>query len=98
MHATRIVRIVGALFIAAGATLRAQSALRFTLPFGPYAVGFKAVDQYDYSRTFGDAVDQDGHPVSGERARPIQTSVWYPAASSNAQKMLYAEYLELNVN
>ena len=76
--------------------LPAQSALRFTLPFGPYAVGFRSVDQYDYSRTFVGANDQDGQQHTGERARPIQTSIWYPAAvDARAARMRYAEYLEL---
>ena len=74
----------------------AQSALRFTLPSGPFAVGFRSVDQYDYSRTFVGPNDQDGQPRTGEHARPIQTSIWYPAAAdARAARMRYAEYLEL---
>jgi hypothetical protein len=80
----------------AASSLGGQSALRFKLPFGPHTVGFKTVDQYDYSRTFGGAYDEDGHPRAGERARAIQTSVWFPAAAgATAARMRYREYLEL---
>jgi hypothetical protein len=75
---------------------RAQSAVRFTLPFGPHAVGFRTVDQYDHSRGFGDGFDDYGRPRTGERARPIPTSIWYPSAGSRAARMRYREYLELN--
>jgi len=46
--------LVVALSIAlfAGAVSAQQSSLVFTLPPGPYAVGFESVNQYDYSRSF----------------------------------------------
>lgn len=38
------------------------------------------VEQYDYSRAYlGDFDVVTGKPVRGERARPVQTLVWYPA-------------------
>lgn len=79
--------------------LAAQSAVQFTLPLGPHEVGFKSVDQYDYSRSFGVAYDQNGTPELRIQPRPIQTSVWYPAsASTGAKRMPYSEYLELSVS
>ena len=64
-------------------------------PFGPYAVGFSLVEQYDYSRTFAGPVDTLGRPIQGERARPIQTLIWYPAQSNRAQHMTVGDYVAL---
>jgi tetratricopeptide (TPR) repeat protein len=66
------------------------------LKSGPYAIGFKAEHKYDYSRTYKPKYDYDGKFEAGERARPIQISIWYPAASAkNAKPMLYEEYVYL---
>ena len=54
---------------------------QFTEKAGPHSVGLKVVQQYDYSRTWRSAVDELGKPYSGERARPLQTLIWYPAKS-----------------
>jgi tetratricopeptide (TPR) repeat protein len=60
---------------------------------GPYNVGFRVVSQYDYARTYKDATDGfTGKPTVGERARPIQTLVWYPAAKGGTP-LRYADYL-----
>jgi hypothetical protein len=50
---------------------------------GPYPVGFRVVFQYDYSRTFQEAVDLLGKPNTGELARPVQTLIWYPPQKSD---------------
>jgi dienelactone hydrolase len=64
---------------------------------GPFAVGFRALVQYDYSRTYHRDYDLAGDTVTGERARPIQTSVWYPAVHrAGATPMRYADYLALS--
>ncbi len=61
---------------------------------GPYAVGFETVEKYDFSRVYRSKVDYDGDPRDGERARPVQICVWYPAtASENATPMVYGEYV-----
>src|SRR5689334_2338837 len=87
--------ITAALLVIA-ARAGAQSTLSFTLPPGPFAVGFRAVEQYDHTRTFGGAFDEDGKPVIGERARPIQTSIWYPSsAPASAPRMRYRDYVDL---
>jgi hypothetical protein len=49
---------------------------------GPHAVGLKVVKQFDYSRIYRSATDELGKPYTGERARPLQTLVWYPAEKS----------------
>jgi dienelactone hydrolase len=68
----------------------------FGVTFGPHPVGFRVVHQYDYSRVYKPVVDLEGKPVTGERARPIQTLVWYPAqVNTSAQPMLYGRYIEL---
>ena len=68
-----------ALLIALVAAARAQSApvvasgdqrFHFTEKPGPYAVGLKVVEQYDFSRTFRSLTDELGKPYLGERARP----------------------------
>jgi dienelactone hydrolase len=47
---------------------------------GPYAVGYRVEHEYDYSRSFRQEYDYFGEPLGGEIARPIQISIWYPAA------------------
>lgn len=62
-------------------------------PAGPYGVGLRVVQQYDYTRSFKAAVDPvTGEAFHGQLARPMQTLVWYPATSS-AHKVVYADYV-----
>jgi dienelactone hydrolase len=64
------------------------------LKSGPYAVGFKTVEKYDHSRVFRDKKDYFGNPLSGERARPIQICIWYPAKiTDEVSEMTYGEYV-----
>ena len=63
---------------------------------GPYAAGFRVVEQYDYSRTFQPEIDELGRPNPGERARPIQTLVWYPAEKSSGRTMTWGDYVALD--
>lgn len=75
----------------------AEPLLKFQLTHGPYAVGFKAVNNYDYSRTFYSTYDEQGNNVT-EKARPIQTSIWYPAnnlKTRNAKRIGFKEYTNL---
>ena len=67
----------------------------FTEKPGGYTVGLKVVEQYDYSRTYRPAVDALGKPYRGERARPLQTLVWYPAKANRAKPMTVGDYLDL---
>lgn len=63
--------------------------------FGPYAIGLKVVEQYDYSRTFAPLVDEVGKPFEGERARPMQTLIWYPAQRNAIKHMTVGDYVTL---
>ncbi|CAL4869482.1 hypothetical protein MMA231_03774 (plasmid) [Asticcacaulis sp. MM231] len=65
---------------------------------GQYGVGFQVVAQYDDSRGYGGASDPvTGEPKGPERARPIQTLIWYPATAAGAPLTL-ADYLKLGAN
>jgi len=89
-------RIVSALVLLLASGL-AQATAPFTFPNppGPFTVGFRVVNQYDYSRAYkGDVDAVTGKPVDGERARPIQTLVWYPAAAAG-KPMVFGDYLAL---
>jgi len=66
----------------------------FSNPPGKYAVGFKVVDQYDYSRTYA-GIDNLGQPAKGEVARPIQTLIWYPSEKTSKPHLTYGDYLAL---
>jgi dienelactone hydrolase len=73
----------------------AASVFEFHPAPGPLPVGFRVVQQYDHSRVFlGDVDPVTGRATKGERARPVQTLVWYPAAGSG-KAMRYGDYLEL---
>ena len=67
----------------------------FTESPGPFAVGFQVVHQYDYSRAYLGKFDLvTGRAIERERARPIQTLIWYPAQKGSAP-IRYADYLDL---
>lgn len=68
---------------------------RFTEPPGPHPVGLKVVEQYDDSRTYRPLTDELGKPIEGERARPLQTLIWYPAEKSNAKPITVGDYANL---
>jgi dienelactone hydrolase len=82
----------------AGLSAQAPAAgplFHFTEPMGPHAVGLKVVEQYDFSRTWRPAVDAMGKQSVGERARPLQTLVWYPAVKGSGKAMTVGDYGEL---
>ena len=62
---------------------------------GPYGVGLKVVEQYDYSRIYRRKTDDLGKAYRGERARPLQTLVWYPAEKSGNKAMTVGDYGQL---
>lgn len=82
---------LGALLLAvSGNAATAQAVI--SQPAGTYAVGLRIVQQYDHSREFKGAVDPvTGQNVTGERARPIQTLIWYPASGDGAP-LRYRDY------
>src|ERR1700722_19942016 len=93
--------VVAFLLIASVMSAHAQSAavvasgdqrFRFTEKHGPNAVGLKVVEQYDFSRAYRPLTDQLGKPYQGERARPLQTLIWYPAQKSSGKPMTVGDY------
>jgi dienelactone hydrolase len=50
---------------------------------------------YDHARIFRRLINDLGQPQAGERARPLQTLVWYPAQSSIAQPFKVSDYARL---
>jgi hypothetical protein len=77
------------------ATPRVFAAEGFALtpPAGPHAVGLKVIAQSDASRASLPEPDIFGHSKYGERARPMQTLLWYPAAAGG-HHLHYLDYLK----
>jgi hypothetical protein len=67
----------------------------FTEKPGPDAAGLKVVEQYDFSRSYRSITDEVGKPYQGERARPLQTLIWYPAEKSSGKPMTVGDYGDL---
>jgi len=60
---------------------------------GPYAVGYRVKQAYDFSRTFKRRTDYFGRRADGEISRPLQISIWYPAKPlRGAAPMKFEEY------
>jgi dienelactone hydrolase len=74
---------------------QAGAVFHFTEPRGPEEVGLKVVEQYDFTRMYRGATDELGKPFTGERARPLQTLIWYPAERSSGSPMTIGDYLRL---
>jgi dienelactone hydrolase len=87
----KVIMCLGALLLAVSSTAASAQAV-ISQPAGTYAVGLRVVQQYDHSREFKGAVDPvTGQTVSGERSRPIQTLIWYPASRVGAP-LRYRDY------
>ncbi len=92
----RMVLILAATFIPSIAAFAQNAPLfHFTEKPGPNRAGLKVVEQYDYSRIYRPLTNDLGKPFQGERARPLQTLVWYPAEKSNARPMTVGDYAKL---
>lgn len=76
-----------ALFLMCVSGYAAEAGFHFNAPPGPHSVGFRVIEQFDVARSY---------PPHG-LARPIQTLIWYPAASAG-HPMRYEDYLELGVS
>ena len=74
-------------------TLLLLSVLWGQLQPGPHAAGYTRWDRYDYSRPYRTAKTLDGKPRTGERARPIRISIWYPAQATSAKPLTFGDYL-----
>ncbi len=80
-------------FMAAGFA-HAADTFEFKNEPGPHAVGLKVVQQYDRSRVYKPRVSLvTGQPTSGERARPMQMLVWYPAGRNGGKRVTFEDYL-----
>jgi tetratricopeptide (TPR) repeat protein len=52
-----------------------------------------AFEEYDHTRTFQPKRDYFGEVIEGERARPMQVCIWYPAvASPDADPVVLSDY------
>jgi dienelactone hydrolase len=90
-------KILFILLLAATSLAQDAAALTFSELPGPYAVGLRVVQQYDYTRIYrGKTNLMNGLPTVGERARPVQTLVWYPAKRGGAA-VRYADYIRTAV-
>ncbi|MCC3156560.1 dienelactone hydrolase family protein [Hymenobacter sp. 15J16-1T3B] len=88
-----MIRIVALLVLGFVARVVQAGAGFADLKPGPHAVGFRVVQQYDYTRSYRDKTDLvTGKPYAGERARPVQTLVWYPAQKGGTP-VRYADYM-----
>lgn len=58
---------------------------------GPYDVGYRLLHEYDLTRTFKPKRNYFGQPTEGPIARPLQISVWYPAAPGPSQGRMKLE-------
>jgi dienelactone hydrolase len=88
------VPLVFALLVPRAGQAEAASAFQFqfTEEPGPYAVGFKIVEQYDRSRRFQTSNNGANETGSAEGFRPLQTLVWYPAEKSAGRAMTFGDY------
>src|SRR3974390_2232076 len=72
-----------------------KSNFSFLAVYGSHSVGFRVVQQFDYTRSYK-RIDAEGNLITGELARPIQTLIWYPAQTLPGTKpMLFGRYLDL---
>lgn len=76
--------------------LAQNSPLWGNLQPGSYSVGFKVIREFDHTRTYLQKRDYKGAFTIGERARPLQISIWYPATKSTANSpMFFGSYVHL---
>jgi tetratricopeptide (TPR) repeat protein len=87
-------RLITCLFLTCAGAAHAADGFTFSNPPGPHAVGLKVVQLYDRARAYKSDIDlATGEPVQGERARPVQALVWYPAARGG-KPVTWRDYLE----
>jgi tetratricopeptide (TPR) repeat protein len=74
--------------------LAQRSPLWSDLESGPYAIGFRTIKTFDYTRIVRLKQDREGVPTVGERAQPVLISVWYPAKkSATGRRLSFSGYL-----
>lgn len=83
-----------ALLLLAAGIAQAADTFEFKNEPGPHVVGLKVIQQYDRSRGYKPRISLvTGQPTTGERARPMQMLVWYPASRSSGQHVTFEDYL-----
>lgn len=90
-----IASLVVAAVVSTATEAQNPALFQFLAQPGPHPVGLKVVEQYDYSRIYRPAIDELGKPYAGERARPIQTLIWYPAMKTESKPMTFDDYVGL---
>jgi tetratricopeptide (TPR) repeat protein len=66
---------------------------------GPHPVGFQVLFRKDPSRPFKAKRDYQGNITTADRSRPIQISIWYPAAAGSKSDLIaFEEYLYLTAS
>lgn len=86
-------RLLIAFLFCAALPAQATDEFTFSNPPGRHGVGVRIVQQYDHTRQYKTRVDMTtGAPSSGERSRPIQALVWYPAARGG-KPVSFRDYL-----
>ena len=79
------------LMLAQGAAGAAD--FQLSAPSGPFRVGFHVRQQYDRARVYQPARNPvTAQATGGDRSRPLQTLVWYPAIGNGAP-MSYRDYV-----
>jgi hypothetical protein len=58
----------------------AASGFAVAAPAGNGTVGYRVINHWDRSRSTAPSHDFEGRPNAGERAVPMQVSMWYPAS------------------
>src|SRR5262245_8656398 len=61
---------------------------------GQYSTGFQVLNQYDHGRPYIKKYDYEGNMASGERGRPMQINVWYPAKPGGTP-MFLSDYVHV---
>ena len=88
-----MLRLLPILLFCAATAAHASDTFTFSNEPGPYAVGLHVRQQYDYARVYRTRLDLvTGQPATGERARPIQTLVWYPAVRGG-KPLTFGDYV-----
>jgi len=75
--------------------LAADSPFWGNLKSGRYPVGFQILQEYDHGRPFHRKKDYEGNLNSGERGRPLQINIWYPAKAPQIP-MTLADYVHVS--
>jgi dienelactone hydrolase len=77
-------RFLFAFVLCTATSAQADDTFVFPLKPGPHAVGLLVKQVFDRARVYKTRVSlTTGKPTQGERARPMQALVWYPAARAS---------------